>query len=222
MRPEEIASRMRETTTQTGRTRPTTPFEREMYRISVADEIMQRIDDYVSASSDKVRNAGEVLDRVGLQNRLRAVFGNNPEAIDQFLARAIERAEMLRRAASWTGNSASARRMMRGGDRFMASLSEAGANLAANNPAAAANSIRQGAWHALRGRVLERQNDAFGSALLRNVEGTSAQDEAYLQALLRELRRLEQARIARAESAGRDAGIGGVMPAHADDGGGYY
>ena len=223
MRPEEIASRMRETVTQTGRVRPTTPFEREMYRISVADEIMQRIDDYVSASSDKVRNAGEVLDKRGLQNRLRAVFGNNPEAIEQFLNRAIERAEMLRRAASWTGNSASARRMMRGGDRFMASLSEAGANMATGNPGVAASAIGRGAWHALRGRVLERQNDAFGSALLRNVEGTSAQDEAYLQALLRELRKMEQARIARAESAGRDSAINAIAPqGHLDDSGGYY
>ena len=221
MRPEEIARRMQETTTQTGRVRPTTEFEREMYRVSVADEILQRIDDYVSAASDKVRNAGEVLDKRGLQNRLRAVFGDNPEAIDQFLNRAIERAEMLRRAGSWTGNSASARRMMRGGDRFMASLSEAGANLATGNPGGAANSIRQGAWHAIRGRVLERQNDAFGSALLRNVEGTSPQDEAYLQALLRELRRLEEGRVARAESAGRDSAIGGIAP-HSREDSGYY
>ena len=192
-----------------------------MYRVSVADEILQRIDDYVSAASDKVRNAGEVLDKRGLQNRLRAVFGDNPEAIDQFLNRAIERAEMLRRAGSWTGNSASARRMMRGGDRFMASLSEAGANLATGNPGGAANSIRQGAWHAIRGRVIERQNDAFGSALLRNVEGTSPQDEAYLQALLRELRRLEEGRVARAESAGRDSAIGGIAP-HSREDSGYY
>ena len=94
--------------------------------------------------------------------------------------------------------------------------------MASGNAPGAATSVGRNAWHALRGRVLERQNDAFGSALLRNVEGTSAQDEAYLQALLRELRRMEQARIARAESAGRDAGIGAIMPTHADDGGGYY
>lgn len=222
MRPDEIARHMQEVTLPTGRARATTDFEREMYRVSVADEIMQRIDDYVSASSDKVRNAGEVLDKRGLQNRLRAVFGDNPEAIDQFLNRAIERAEMLRRASSWTGNSASARRLMRGGDRVMATLSEVGSNMASGNAPGAATSVGRNAWHALRGRVLERQNDAFGSALLRNVEGTSAQDEAYLQALLRELRRMEQARIARAESAGRDAGIGAIMPTHADDGGGYY
>lgn len=222
MRPDEIARQMQEVTLPTGRVRPTTEFEREMYRVSVADEIMQRIDDYVSASSDKVRNAGEVLDKRGLQNRLRAVFGDNPEAIEQFLNRAIERAEMLRRAAGWTGNSASARRLMRGGDRVMATFSEVGANMAAGNAPGAATSVGRGAWHAIRGRVLERQNDAFGSALLRNVEGTSPQDEAYLQALLRELRRMEQARIARAESAGRDAGIGAIMPTHADDGGGGY
>ena len=206
MEPDEIARFMRETVTNTGRRRPTTEFEREAYRAGVANEIMRRIDDYVSAASDKVRNAGEVLDRVGLQNRLKAAFGDS-DAIQSFLDRAIQRAEMLRRAGGWTRGAQTARRGFRGADRMVASLVEGGGV----NPASITGSILKPTYQALRGRVVERENDALGSALLRRIDGGSPEDEAYLSELLRRLQQLERDRSNRAIGSGRDAALGGVQ-----------
>ncbi len=220
MDPDEISRFMRETVTQTGRRRPTTDFEQEAYRVGVAHEIMRRIDDYVSAASDKVRNAGEVLDRVGLQNRLRAVFGGeNPEAINAFLDRAIQRAEMLRRAGGWTRGSQTARRGFRGGDRIIASAVEN----SGGSPTGVAGNIMRGTYQALRGRAVERENDALGMALLRRVDGDSPEDQAFMRELLRRLQEIERDRSNRAISSGRDAAAGGLQSggaAHQDQG--YY
>jgi len=218
MEPDEIARFMRETVTNTGRRRPTTEFEQEAYRVGVANEIMRRIDDYVSAASDKVRNAGEVLDRVGLQNRLRSVFGGeNPEAINAFLDRAIQRAEMLRRASGWTRGSQTARRGFRGADRILASVVESG-----GSPTNAIGNLTKATYQALRGRAVERENDAIGSALLRRVDGGSPEDEAFMRELLKRLQQMEQDRSNRALSSGRDAAAGGLQSGHADDSQGYY
>lgn len=203
MDPEEITRFMRETTTPTGRRRFTTPFERRAYRSGVVQEILQKVDDYVSAASDKTRNAGEVLDRVGLQNRLRAVFSDRPREIDQFLDRAIERAENLRRASSWTGNSRTARRLSRGADHLADSMAHAGAHLAAGgNIVGAAGALGKGAYSALVLRNLENQNNAFGHALLRPLD-----DEPETIALLNAIRKLQADRAERA----RQAGIGGMQ-----------
>ena len=207
MEPDEITRFMRETTTPTGRRRPTTDFEKEVYRAGIANEIMRRIDDYVSAASDKVRNAGEVLDRVGLQNRLRAAFSETPDAIEAFLDRAIQRAEMLRRAGGWTRGSQTARRGFRGGDRIIASMVEGGGV----NPASITGSILKPTYQALRGRVVERENDALGSALLRRVDGGSPEDEAYMAELLRRLQQMERDRASRALGSGKDAAVGGLQ-----------
>jgi len=218
MEPDEIARFMRETVTNTGRRRPTTEFEQEAYRVGVANEIMRRIDDYVSAASDKVRNAGEVLDRVGLQNRLRSVFGGeNPEAINAFLDRAIQRAEMLRRASGWTRGSQTARRGFRGADRILASVVESG-----GSPTNAIGNLTKATYQALRGRAVERENDAIGSALLRRVDGGSPEDEAFMRELLKRLQQMEQDRSNRALSSGRDAAAGGLQSGQADDSQGYY
>ena len=218
MEPDEIARFMRETVTNTGRRRPTTEFEQNTYRIGVAHEIMRRIDDYVSAASDKVRNAGEVLDRVGLQNRLRSVFGGeNPEAINAFLDRAIQRAEMLRRAGGWTRGSQTARRGFRGADRILASVVESG-----GSPSGAIGNLGRATYQALRGRAVERENDAIGSALLRRVDGSSPEDEAFMRELLRRLQELERDRSNRAINSGRDAAVGGLQSGHSDDAQGYY
>jgi len=206
MEPDEIARFMRETVTNTGRRRATTDFEREAYRAGVANEIMRRIDDYISASSDKVRNAGEVLDRVGLQNRLRSVFNETPEAIETFLDRAIQRAEMLRRASSWTRGSQTARRGFRGGDRIMQSMIEGGGI----NQASITGSILKPTYQAIRGRVVERENDALGSALLRRVDGGSPEDEAFMRELFRRLQQMERDRANRAIEAGRGGAAGSV------------
>lgn len=213
MEPDEIARFMRETVTPTGRRRPTTDFEREAYRAGVAHEVMRRIDDYVSASSDKVRNAGEVLDRVGLQNRLRAAFNETPDAINAFLDRAIQRAEMLRRAGGWTRGAQTARRGFRGMDRMLASVVEGGGV----NPVSITGSILKPTYQALRGRVVERENDAIGSALLRRVDGGSPEDEAYLRELLRQLQQMERDRANRALGSGRDAAVGGLQSGGLDD-----
>ena len=206
MEPDEIARFMRETVTNTGRRRPTTDFEREAYRAGVAHEIMRRIDDYVSAASDKVRNAGEVLDRVGLQNRLRAAFGETPDAINTFLDRAIQRAEMLRRAGGWTRGSQTARRVLGAGDRFMATIAQSGAS-----PTNALGNLGKATYQALRGRVVERENDAVGSALLRRVDSGSPEDEAYMAELLRRLQQMERDRASRALGSGKDAAVGGLQ-----------
>lgn len=197
MRPEEIRRRMQTTVTQTGRARPTTDFEREMIRLSVADEIIAKIDDYASARSDKTRNAGEVLDRVGLQNRLRAVFGDSAE-VDQFLRRAMERAEGVARAAGWTGNSATARRASRAGDQFMAAL----ARLGGGDTSGAAGETGGLAFRTLLGGHLERQNNAFGRVLLDDL------DDDTLRALLAELRKMEQGRLRRASVASGEGLVG--------------
>ncbi len=206
MRPEEIRRRMRDTVTQTGRTRPTTDFEREMIRLGVADEIINRIDNYASARNDKTRNAGEVLDRVGLQNRLRAVFGDTAE-VDTFLRRAMERAENVARASGWTGNSATARRSMRAGDQFMAALARLGQGDA---PGAAADTGGL-AFRTLIGGHLERQNNAFGKLLLDEM------DPETMAALLRELRKLEQGRLRRASAASGEGLVGATGGGVIDD-----
>lgn len=218
MEPDEIARFMRETVTNTGRRRPTTEFEQDTYRVGVAHEIMRRIDDYISAASDKARNAGEVLDRVGLQNRLRSVFGGeNPEAINAFLDRAIQRAEMLRRASGWTRGSQTTRRGFRGMDRILASVVESG-----GSPSNAIGNLGKATYQALRGRAVERENDAIGSALLRRVDGGSPEDEAFMRELLKRLQQMEQDRSNRALSSGRDAAAGGLQSGQADDSQGYY
>lgn len=200
MDPEEITRFMRNVTTPTGRTRLTTPFERRAYQSAVVQEVLQKIDDYVSASSDKVRNAGEVLDRVGLQNRLRAVFSDRPEEINQFLNRAIERAEQLRRAGGWTGNSASARRLLRAGDQFTDAMTNAGGQVATGNPLGAIGTLARGGYNAIIGGAMERQNNAYGNALLMRLN-----DDPETIALLNAIRKLQAARLERA----RQAGIGG-------------
>lgn len=214
LRPDELTRRMRETVTPTGRTRPTTPFERQMYRIAVADELIGRIDDYVSAAPDKVRNAGEIFDRLGLHNRLRVIFNETPEAIDAFLSRAIERAQMLRRAGSWTRNSFTERRRSRGDDRARQVMAEAGGALttaASGNPIAAAGQLTRTTWNALRGQQVERENDALGAALLRSIERGNPDDEAFVRTLMRALRDLERQRISRASAAAREGGQGGLF-----------
>jgi len=219
MEPDEIARFMRETVTNTGRRRPVTAFEQEAYRVGVANEIMRRIDDYISASSDKARNAGEVLDRVGLQNRLRAVFGGEDQtAINAFLDRAIQRAEMLRRAGSWTRGSQTARRGFRGADRIISSIVEGGGV----NPQSITGSILKPTYQAIRGRAVERENDALGSALLRRVDGDSPEDEAFLRELLRRLQQMERDRASRAIGSGKDASAGGVQGGGVTDDQAYY
>lgn len=204
MDPEEITRFMREVVTPTGRRRLTTPFERRAYQADVVQNVLQKIDDYVSASSDKVRNAGEVLDRVGLQNRLRAVFSDRPQEINQFLDRAIERAENLRRAGGWTGNSSSARRLTRAGDQLRDAAANAGLAVGAGNPVGALGAMAKGGYNALVLRHLENQNNAFGNALL-----TRLGDDPETIALFNAVRRLQAARLARA----RDAGTGGATGA---------
>lgn len=210
MDPEEITRFMRQTTTPTGRVRPTTPFERQTYQAGVMQEVLQRIDDYVSAASDKVRNAGEVLDRVGLQNRLRAVFGDKPNEINAFLNRAIERAENLRRAVSWTGNSFTMRRMARGADQVNDMLVHAATN--AHNPVHALMGFAKHGWASR----LENQNNAFGNALL-----TTLSDDPESVALLRAIRKLQQERLERSRQAaigGAEGAIGGGSDRQNDQG----
>lgn len=201
MDPEEITRFMREKVTPTGHRQPVTPAERRAYQTGVMQEVLQRIDDYVSAASDKVRNAGEVLDRVGLQNRLRAVFSDKPNEINAFLDRAIERAENLRRAASWTGNSFTARRTSRAEDQMADAMHHSAAHLATGNPIGAVGAMGKGAYNALFLRHLEGQNNAYGNALM-----TALSEDPESVALLRAIRKLQEERLARS----RNAAIGGA------------
>lgn len=195
MDPEEISRFMNETVTPTGRRRATTPFERSAYRTAVVQDVLQRIDDYISASGDKIRNAGEVFDRVGLQNRLRAVFNDRPAEIDLFLNRAIERAEQLRRASSWTGGSSTARRLSRAGDQMSA--------MDIANPVDAVRKLGRAGYNALVQRRLENQNNAFGNALLSRLD-----DSPETISLLQAVRRLQAERTARAREAGSQGAVG--------------
>lgn len=202
-RPEEIEEIMADAT----------PFQRKHYQIAAADELLAKIDDYVSARGDKTRNAAEVLDRVGLHKRIRAIFGDTPE-VERFLNRAMERGENAARAISWTGNSATARRLSRGGDRFLAAMS-ALSRAARGDVGGAAGEGGGQAFRALMGRHLERQNNAFGDLLLRDL--ADPQNRAVLDELMRELTRIEEGRVARARAAAVEGAQGAIGGGNADD-----
>ena len=209
MRPSAIARRVERNARDSG---PASPFERRMYQIAVADEVLKRVWRRASASPDKVRNAGEALDSVEMQNALRAAFGEDMGAqVERFLARTNERGEMLRRAAGWTGNSKTAQRLANTGDRMMSVVAGMGARAAQGDALGAASDAGRLGWQALLGRKLEQDNNAVGQTLFRRLSG-SPEDDAFLDALVREIRKFEQDRVRRALAApaeGASSGVGG-------------
>ncbi len=91
------------------------------------------------------------------------------------------------------------------------------------NPVGAATEAGKGAFNALRTMAFERENNALGQALLRNVEGSSAEDTQATRALLAALRRLERERLDRARSAGREGAQGAIGGgSYSDQSQGYY
>ena len=189
-----------------------TPFERRHYQIAVGDQIARRV--MRSAGVVGQRNAANALNTTELQNIIREVF-DKPKESEYFLRIVNERNQLLRNASGWVGNSATARRAAHAGDQLFASIADA----SAGGPQSVARRAVGATWEALRGRAMERRNDALGDTLLRAVDRGDPVDDAYLSALLARLRKMEADRIGRARDAGSGAALGAVGGGRIDDSG---
>lgn len=192
-----------------------TPFEKQHYRIAAADELIRRVQRGSAAVGQ--RNAANPLNNNEIQNVVREIF-DNPDEAEAFIRILNERNVLLRNASAWIGNSATARRAAQAGDSLLSAMAPH-----ALNPVGAATEAGKGAFNALRTMAFERENNALGQALLRNVEGSSAEDTQATRALLAALRRLERERLDRARSAGREGAQGAIGGgSYSDQSQGYY
>lgn len=211
LRPEEIADELARAS----------PFERQHMQIAAADEIIGRIMRSASDDGGRMRNAANPIISPEMKNRIRAIFDDSAKA-EAFVQRINNLDRLFRNSSRWVGGADTYRRAMQAGDSYMGALADAGGDALTGNVGSAANNVRRSAWHALRGRVMERQNDELGNALFMNVDRMSPDDQAFMRSLVKELRALEDARANRATSSGRDAAAGGLQSGHADDSQGYY
>ena len=189
MRPEEIRRRMlRVVDPHTGVTRDTTEAEQAVYRMAVADELVNSIEKYVSDLPTSARNASEPLSRSILRERVRAVFGDSP-GVDRFFDRAMERGRLMINMRSILGNSASARRLTHALDQTGNGILE----MIRGDPVGVAHAFHM--KHALEGR-----NNELGRYLLADL--SSPKGRALWDELMPALREFERQRLARATGAG--------------------
>lgn len=198
-RPEEIADELARAS----------PFERQHMQIAAADELIGRIMRSGSDDGGRMRNAANPIVNPEMKNRIRAIFDDADKA-EEFVRRINNLDRLFRNSARWVGGADTYRRAMQAGDSAMGALADAGGDALTGNVGSAANNVRRGAWQALRGRVMEQQNDELGNALFMNVDRMSPDDRAYMQSLIAALRRLEADRASRAIGSGKDGTFGAV------------
>ena len=204
---QEAARFMRETTTPTGRRRPTTDIERDAYRADVLHELYQKVRRYISESQETVRNPGQVLTGINTsRDVLRAIFNDNPQGIDEFISRAIARADMLKRTSDWVGRSPTAPRASRAIDMVF-DAATSGGDVVGHVMRGTAGRV----WNALRNPMMEQERDLIGQTYLRSIERGAPEDELFVSDLREQLRRRAAERIERA----RNAGAKGVYSAPA-------
>lgn len=188
MRPEEAAATMAKLS----------PMQREYYRVAVADEISRKLMSRASEVGDW--NAANALNSRELQGVLATVF-DDPNQAAAFLARVNEGNVLMRNAAAWKSGSDTLQKALLAGED---------GNVAQTVLTALTNRLQAGAKavDAIRGPAIEAQRDRLGAALLRETD--MPEEDAWMAALIKALRKREAERAGRAQEAGISGATGAI------------
>lgn len=183
-----------------------TPFQREHYRLSVADEAARKL---MRASREVGQtNAANALNSTELQDVLREVF-ESPQQAAQFLDRLNEGNRLMRNASSWGAGSDSVSKAGQLADEGFSEAVEGIAGAISNPVTTGKNVVLEGARR-FDAPAKERARDELGKALLTAVDDGNEEAAAFIQALLVKLRRAQQGRQDRASAAGREGAQGAI------------
>jgi hypothetical protein len=158
---------------------PATPFQRRIYQSTMVDNALAKVEARQSGNDFRVNNPAQALDNVQMENRLRAVFSDNPEGAERFIARLRARTQMLQTAQQFRVNSRTAQRG--------ASMLDRLTSLLAHGPTGAASQIAGDVHRYAIAHAAEQENNNLARALFGDI---NLENEPYLRNLMGRIRDL--------------------------------